>query len=95
MLQKTGIKLFSKFSAIRMMTSVIVTNYVNFFEKLWEKCLKQVFSNINLEAIRKKIFKIFFQVLKVKITYKLNIYRLIYRSNRYMGQIWTTPTWTF
>ena len=54
-----------------------VTDYVNFFEKLCEKWLKCFFSKINLVAARKKIFKIFFQLLKVKITYKLNIYRLI------------------
>ena len=55
-----------------------VTNYVNFFEKLCKKWLKYVlFSKINLVTARKTIFKIFFQLLKVKITYKLNIYRLI------------------
>ena len=32
------------------------------------------FSKINLVAARKKIFKIFFQLLKAKVTYKLNIY---------------------
>ena len=53
-----------------------VTNYVNFVEKLCEKWLKYVLfsSKINLVAARKNIFKIFFQLLKVKITYKLNIY---------------------
>ena len=35
------------------------------------------FSKINLVAARKKNFKIFIQLLKVKITYKLNIYGLI------------------
>ena len=35
------------------------------------------FSKINLVTARKKIFKIFFQLLEVAITYKLNIYRLI------------------
>ena len=45
-----------------------VTNYVNFFEKLCEKWLKYVFSKINLVTATKKIFKIFFQLLKVKIT---------------------------
>ena len=35
------------------------------------------FSKINLVAATKKMFKIFFQLLKVKITSKLNIYRLI------------------
>ena len=50
-----------------------ITNYANFFEKLCEKWLKYVFfSKINLVAARKKIFKIFFQLLKLRITYKLN-----------------------
>ena len=55
------------------------TNYVNYFEKLCEKWLKYVFffSKISLVTARKKILKIFFQLLKVKITYTLNIYRLI------------------
>ena len=54
-----------------------VTNYVNFFEKLCKKWLKYVFfSKINLVTARKKIFKIFIQLLKVEIAYKLNIYRL-------------------
>ena len=45
-----------------------VTNYVNFFEKVWEKWLKYgFFSKINLVADIKKISKIFFQLLKVKI----------------------------
>ena len=48
-----------------------VTNYYHFFKKLCEKWLKYVFlSNINLVTARKKVFKIFFQLLKVKITYK-------------------------
>ena len=56
-----------------------VTNYINFFEKLCKKWLKCFFSSkINLVTARRKIFKIFFQLLKVKITYRLNIYRLIY-----------------
>ena len=47
-----------------------VTNYVSFFEKLCKKWLKYVFfSKINLVTARKKIFKIFFQLLKEKITY--------------------------
>ena len=55
-----------------------VTNYDNFFEKICEKMAKKCFFyKINLVTARKKIFKIFFQLLKVKITYKLNIYRLI------------------
>ena len=48
-----------------------VTNYVNSFEKIFEV----FFSEINLVAVKKKIFKIFFQLLKLKITYKFNIYR--------------------
>ena len=57
-----------------------VTNYVNFLKNLCEKCLKYVFffSKINLVTAKKKIFKIYFQLLKVKITYKLNIYIYIY-----------------
>ena len=51
------------------------TNYVNFFEKLCEKWLKYVFfPKISLVTAKKKIFKIFFQLLKVKITYTLNTY---------------------
>ena len=55
----------------------VVTNYNNFFEKLCVKWLNYVFSKINLVVDRKKIFKIFFQLLKVEITNKLNIYKLI------------------
>ena len=55
-----------------------ITNYVNFF---WKICAKKdenkFFSKINLVTARKKIFKIFFQLMKVKTTYKLDIYRLI------------------
>ena len=55
-----------------------IINYDNIFEKLCEKWLKYVFSKINIMAARKKIFiKILFHLLKVKITYKLNMYRLI------------------
>ena len=55
-----------------------VTNYVNFSEELCEKWLKYVFfPKINLVTAKKTIFKILFQPLKVKITYKLNIYILI------------------
>ena len=55
-----------------------ITNYVNFFEKRYEKWLKYVFfSKINLGTAKKKIFKIFFQLLKVKIRYKLHIYILV------------------
>ena len=47
-----------------------VTNYVSFFEKLCKKWLKYVFfSKINPVTARKKILKIFFQLLKAKITY--------------------------
>ena len=35
------------------------------------------FSQINLVAARKNIFKIFIYLLKVKITYEMNIYRLM------------------
>ena len=34
------------------------------------------FSKTNLVIARKKIFKIVFEILKVKLTYKLNIYSL-------------------
>ena len=55
-----------------------VTNYVNFFLTIMRKMAKICFfSKINLVTARKKIFKIFFQFLKVKVTYKLNIYRLL------------------
>ena len=36
-----------------MMTSVFV-NYVNFFEKFYEKRLKDIFSKINLVTSKKK-----------------------------------------
>ena len=42
-----------------------VTNYVNFFEKLFENMF---FSQINLVTDRKKILKFFFQLFKVKIS---------------------------
>ena len=35
------------------------------------------FSKINLVKARKNIFKFFFQLLKEKMKYKLNMYRLI------------------
>ena len=54
-----------------------VINYVNFLKNYAKNDSDMFFSKINLVAARKKIFKIFFQLLKVKITYKLNIYRLI------------------
>ena len=54
-----------------------VTNYANFFEKLCEKWLKYGFLKINLVTARKKTFKIFLQLLKLKITCKSNICRLI------------------
>ena len=54
------------------------TNYVDFYEKLCEEWLKYVlFPKINLAIARKKIFKIFFQLLKVRKTYRCNIFRLI------------------
>ena len=71
-------KLIEKFFQTCSYRDHDVTNHVNFFEKLRRKWLKYVFfSKINLVTARKKIFKIFFQLLKLKITYKLNIYRLI------------------
>ena len=54
-----------------------ITDYVNFFEKLCEKWLKYVFFK---STSRKKIFKNFFRFLKVEITYKSNIYRLILKG---------------
>ena len=54
-----------------------VTNYVYFLEKLSDKWLKYVFFlKLTLRPLQKN-FKIFFQLLKVKIAYKLNMYRLI------------------
>ena len=48
------------------------------FWKIMQKIVKICFfSKINLVAARKKIFKIFYQLLKVKITCKLNIHRLV------------------
>ena len=45
------------------------TNYVNVFGKLCKKWLKYIFfSKINLVAAIKKVLKVFFQLLKVKIT---------------------------
>ena len=35
------------------------------------------FSKVNLVTTRKKIFKIVFEILEAKLTYKLNIYSLI------------------
>ena len=58
-----------------MMTSLIRSIFLKDLCKKWLKYI--VFSKINLVTARKKICKIFFQLLKVKITYKLNIYRLI------------------
>ena len=56
-----------------------VTNYVNFLKNYTKNWLKYVgfFCKIDLATARKNIFKIFFQLLKLKITFKLNIYRLI------------------
>ena len=42
-----------------------VTNYANFFEKLCENMFS---SQINLVTARKKVLKIFFQLLKFKIS---------------------------
>ena len=71
MLQKKMVEKIFKIAAIGMMTSLIVSI---FLEKLCEKWLKYVFFFINLVVARKKIFEIFSQLLKVKITHKLNIY---------------------
>ena len=55
-----------------------VTNYINSFLKFRRKMAKICFfPKNNLVTARKKVFKIFFQLLKVQITYKLNMYRLI------------------
>ena len=56
-----------------------VINYVNFLKKLCKRLLKHVFffSKVNLVTTRKKIFKIVFEILEAKLTYKLNIYSLI------------------
>ena len=54
-----------------------VTNFAKIFENLCKKRLKYIFSKINLVAVRKLIFKNFFQLLKGKITHKLNTHRLI------------------
>ena len=59
---------FLKIAAIGMMTSLIMSR------KMAKICF---LSKINLATARKKIFKVFFQLLIVKITCKLNIYRLI------------------
>ena len=54
------------------MTSLVIT----FLKKIIRKMAKIRFfsSKINLLIARKMIFKIFLQLLKVKITYILNIY---------------------
>ena len=54
-----------------------VTNYVNFLKNYAKNGWNMFFSKTNLVTARKKIFNIFFQLLNVKITHKLNIYRLI------------------
>ena len=51
-----------------------VTDYVTNYVK--NGC-SMLFSKINLVTARKKIFKNLFQLLKVKTTYKSNIYTLI------------------
>ena len=52
-----------------------VTNYVNFFKKYMRKMAKKklFFLKLTLWCLEKK-FKIFFQLLKVKVTYNLNIH---------------------
>ena len=55
------------------MTSLIMS----IFLKSYAKNGKIVFTKISLVTARKKTLKIFLQSLKVKITYKLNIYWLI------------------
>ena len=75
MFQKIGKKLFL-IAAIGMMASLIMSFFKKKknYAKMANICF---FSNIDLVSARKKIFKIFFLFLKVKITYKLNIYRSI------------------
>ena len=73
-LQKKWQKKIFKIAAIGMMTSLIC----QFFWKIMRKMAKiGFFSKINQVKARKKSFKIFFQLLRVKIRYKLNVYRLI------------------
>ena len=74
MLQKKWLRKIFKIAATGTMTSRIMPF---FFESHAKNCENMFFSKIKLVIARKKIFKIFFQLLKVKITYKLNIYRLI------------------
>ena len=62
-----------KIAAKWMITSLTMSNFLQNYAKNGQK----FFSKINFVTARKKIFKIFFQTRKVKITYKLNIYRLI------------------
>ena len=67
---KKMVEKISKIAAAGMMTSPIIP----FFWKIMRKMAKMsFFSKINIVTARKKIFKIFFQLSKVKITYKLNI----------------------
>ena len=54
-----------------------VTNYVNFLKNYAKNGQNMFFSKIKVVAARKTIFKQSFQLLKVKITCKLNVYRLI------------------
>ena len=65
-----------KIAAIGIVTSLIMSI---FLKKKMRKMDKISFSSkINLVTAGKKDFQGLFQLLKVKITYKLNIYRLIY-----------------
>ena len=51
---------------------------LNFLKNYAKNDLNMIFfSKINFVKTRKKIFKIFSQLLKIKRTYKSNIYRLI------------------
>ena len=60
-----------KFAAIEMMKSLIMSIFLRNSAK---NCSNMFFCKINLVRARKKIFKVLFQLLKVKITYKFNIY---------------------
>ena len=57
-----------------MMMSLILSIFLKNYAKNGSNMF---FPKIDLVAARKKVFKIFFQLFKVKITYKLNINRLI------------------
>ena len=62
---------FFQIAAIGMMTSLIMPIFLKNYGRNGSNMF---FFKINLVTARKKIFEIFFQLLKVKITYKLNIY---------------------